>query len=55
MIEVVTSGINELMWYFQRFLTYITGSTRLLPLFAVGISISVIFFAIVIIRKIIRG
>lgn len=55
MLEVVNSAINEVIWYVWRMIQYISGSTRLLPLFVIGISISVIFFAINIIRSIISS
>lgn len=60
MLEVVSLGINEVIWYVRRLFTYITqsvvqGDSHLLALFVIGISISVIFLAINIIRSIISS
>lgn len=59
MIEAVTSALSQVITWIGSVITAITGSSgalnALLPLFAIGIAISVIFLGVKVIRKIVWG
>ena len=59
MIEAVTSGLTSVIGWVGTVITAITGTdgalNELLPLFAVGIAISVIFLGVKVIKSIVWG
>ena len=59
MIEAVTSGLTTVIGWVGTVITSITSTggdlAELLPLFAVGIAISVVFLGVKVIRSIVWG
>lgn len=59
MLEAVTSGLSTVITWVGSVITAMTGTSgalnALLPLFAIGISISVVFLAIKVIKSVVWG